>query len=398
MARLLGWALALTAVAGLVAALALSLYRAQGEVTAPVPPPAPPPQQASASPTPAPAPSPTPLPRVLNPRTRPQDFHAGAAVLLYGTYRGWQDDLVGLYADLAGRGVNALSLNFPVYTASATADAVYAGPGTPGDADLTFAIETAHAMGFTVFLRPLLSFDPGYVAPSGEWRGSIRPASLDAWFASYGSLLGHYARLGQATGVEMLSIGAELKSLSPYSERWRGLIAQLRSLYRGQLTYSANWDELDRVAFWDALDIIAVDAFFDLQVGAGPTVAELVAAWGRPSYVESPAAAMQRLNAAYGKPVLLAELGMPARSGFERHPWADAGPGPATAADLEAQARYFEAAFLANEVPHVQGFYVWAISPGEFRSPSNEGAAYNPWGRPAGEVIARYYRARTSAP
>ena len=47
--------------------------------------------------------------------------------------------------------------------------------------------------------------------------------------------------------------------------RWRQLIAQVRMVYRGQLTYAANFDTYQDVTFWDDLDIIGVNAYFELR-------------------------------------------------------------------------------------------------------------------------------------
>ena len=44
----------------------------------------------------------------------------------------------------------------------------------------------------------------------------------------------------------------------------RTLIAELRTLYPGLLTYSANWDEAQDVLFWDQLDLIGINAFYPL--------------------------------------------------------------------------------------------------------------------------------------
>lgn len=46
---------------------------------------------------------------------------------------------------------------------------------------------------------------------------------------------------------------------------WRKLIRQTRSLYQGQLTYAANFDQYHEVTFWDALDFMGINAYFSLR-------------------------------------------------------------------------------------------------------------------------------------
>lgn len=46
---------------------------------------------------------------------------------------------------------------------------------------------------------------------------------------------------------------------------WRQLIQQTRQVYAGKLTYAANFDQYQSVGFWDALDLIGVNAYFPLR-------------------------------------------------------------------------------------------------------------------------------------
>ena len=45
---------------------------------------------------------------------------------------------------------------------------------------------------------------------------------------------------------------------------WNELILKIKKLYKGKLTYAANWDEYKRIHFWNVLDYIGVDAYFPL--------------------------------------------------------------------------------------------------------------------------------------
>ncbi len=45
---------------------------------------------------------------------------------------------------------------------------------------------------------------------------------------------------------------------------WRRLAAAARELYSGELTYAANFDQYAAVGFWDAFDLIGINAYFPL--------------------------------------------------------------------------------------------------------------------------------------
>ena len=48
-------------------------------------------------------------------------------------------------------------------------------------------------------------------------------------------------------------------------QHWVSLIKKIRGTYSGQLTYAANFDNYQEVAFWDQLDFIGINAYFKLR-------------------------------------------------------------------------------------------------------------------------------------
>jgi hypothetical protein len=48
-------------------------------------------------------------------------------------------------------------------------------------------------------------------------------------------------------------------------DRWKKLIKEVRRIYKGQMTYAANFDNYNEVAFWDNLDFIGINAYFALR-------------------------------------------------------------------------------------------------------------------------------------
>jgi hypothetical protein len=342
----------------------------------------------------------TPEPTVEKRRLNPDSFHAGAAVLLYRPDEGWEEDISRWYAYLAERGVNALSLNFPIFTDGVTSNQVFATERTPSDKELRFAISQAHRMGFTVFLRPLLDEGILFQGSPDDWRGSLSPSSISTWFSNYGDLILHYAGLAEEEKVDMLSVGVEFVSLATSQpEEWRSLIARVREVYAGQVTYSANWDEVSLITFWADADVIAINAFYDLDVSDRPSVEELVSAWSRMTDGSPPGSPpldiIQSVHDTWGKPVILSEFGVAAKAGAEKHPWEWPEDSPATEQDLTAQANYYRAGFIATDRPFIRGCYVWAVTLSDDPTKMSPDTGFSPWGKPAEAVISEFYRTKS---
>ena len=108
---------------------------------------------------------------------------------------------------------------------------------------------------------------------------------------------------------------------------WRSLVRSIRSIYRGQLTYAANFDHYREVTFWDALDVVGINAYFTLRSepsDRAPRAAELSSAW---TTVFDEIAAF-RAQADLEQPVLFTELGYTQRRNSTVHPWAQSGFAP----------------------------------------------------------------------
>lgn len=144
------------------------------------------------------------------------------------------------------------------------------------DEGLASTARFARALGIRTLLKPHLWLR------GGEWVGEIEMRSEEdwrTWFRSYEAFILHYARLAEREGMEGLAVGSELPKASRRTSDWRRVIARVREVYRGPLTYCANWHEAEGVAFWEALDYVGVQAYYPLRVPARPAAGEIRAAW-----------------------------------------------------------------------------------------------------------------------
>ncbi|MDE0108855.1 MAG: hypothetical protein OXN96_13645 [Bryobacterales bacterium] len=245
------------------------------------------------------------------------------------------------------------------------------------DARLSRSVAQARRAGLAVMLKPHL------------WAGrrfhgdiSFRDESrFDAWFEDYRSWMLHYARFAQAHGVEVLSVGNELAGLTMREEAWRGLIAQVRRIYRGPVTYAAHWErELEQIAFWDALDYIGVNFYFPIaRAGASPQrdSPEILAARHRINAVQSD----------FQRPVLFTEVGFPALATAASRPWEE----NSSALDAELQSRCY-AIWLEefSQAPEVKGMFWWKWPSHGRSSPFDP--SHRPLAKPALRVLGEWFK------
>lgn len=135
-------------------------------------------------------------------------------------------------------------------------------------------ITLARKAGLKIMLKPHL-----WVIGQG-WAGDLsypNQDQLDIWMASYTRYVLHFAQIAQELNVEMISIGTEIRQIAKTNEiYWTELIRNIRKIYQGHLTYSANWDNYENISFWDELDYIGIDAYFPISDSKSPSKSELV--------------------------------------------------------------------------------------------------------------------------
>lgn len=108
-------------------------------------------------------------------------------------------------------------------------------------------------------------------------------------------------------------------------QHWRDLIHCLRDAYHGQLGYAANFDQYQQVGFWDALDVIGINAYFSLRQRLLPEAeeevlyAELERGW---RLVFGEIDAFRSLHGLPSKPLIFTELGYLRRANATLQPWA----------------------------------------------------------------------------
>lgn len=223
------------------------------------------------------------------------------------------------------------------------------------DEGLMATLQLAQAHGIQTLLKPHLWLRQG-------WPGDIamkNEADWKQWFASYETFILHYAALAQRGRVPIFCIGTELQKTTVREAEWRSLIAKIRKVYTGKLTYAANFhQEFEQIRFWDALDYIGIQAYFSLCVKEAPTLAELQQGW------KTPLAAIEAVHHRFKKPVIFTEIGYRSTADAAREPWRWPQASDRERISEDAQAACYEAFFQQVWTKKwLAGVYFWKWYP-----------------------------------
>ncbi len=264
---------------------------------------------------------------------------------------GWEwgtDDMVVAMEELRDIGVNWIAIH--PYARIREDGHVSARRLEVQDADwLRRPIAEAHRRGLKILIKPHLA----YWGSPFEWRGAISFDDPDHWavfFDSYRTWIVTVARM--CHDADAFCVGTELDRTIEHVDAWRQIIAEVRTVTPAPLTYAANWTDYERVAFWDDLDVIGIQAYFPLvDHDTLPPEEELREAWAQ--VVRRLEVFARRTN----RRIVFTELGYNLSNRCARQPW-DARQGGAFAE--VAQQRCLTTALSAiDNSPHICGAFLW---------------------------------------
>jgi hypothetical protein len=326
---------------------------------------------------------------------------------------------------LVGTGANAAALTLEygidVQNSAVYADATYTDSLTA----LAATITEANSRGLSVMVRPLIDFlDPAKIGSYsvGDWRSVYNPTDATAFFASYKTMIVSVAQVAQENGAAILCIGAELDQLAgpAYLAYWTDIIASVRAVFSGKLTYSADWDDdispwqgqhgltagtgglATQISYWNELDYLGIDMYAPISDAANPVLANLIAGWTlTPSDPTSLAVTGSQSLISYfesvatqtGKPLLFTEIGYESASDAAKQPFGTS----TNIYDPAQQANLYQAFFDAWQQSgnsSLIGIYFWNWDPNAAEVGPGNGPNFSPQGEPAQEVVTVAFSTR----
>jgi hypothetical protein len=223
----------------------------------------------------------------------------------------------------------------------------------------------------------------------GAYTGHIVMTSEAHWKKleeTYTNFILTYAKIATAIDAKVFCIGTELeKFVINRPDYWKSLIVKIKKIYKGKLTYAANWDEFKRVPFWNQLDFIGVDAYFPLSEQKTPTVAEFEKGW-KPHKEE-----IKRIQKKYQKPILFTEFGYRSVHFSGKEPWDS--KRVSGSVDLVAQSNGLQA--LYNQFwkeSWFAGGFLWKWFHRHARVGGESNNRFTPQNKPAEKLIQQLYK------
>ena len=300
-------------------------------------------------------------------------FQKGVNFTSEGWARYGTDQSVRTLKAVHARGVDSIALVPYGFSRAKTPEVRYGNPSDEPDDGIAILTAAAHELGMKVMLKPQMWVQPGGFPGAVEMPDA---ASTKEWFKQYAGFTEYYAKLAQKIHVDIFCVGTEFVHMSKHTDEWRKQIALARTLYSGPIVYAATQGpEFENLAFWDDLDYIGLNNYYPLPDDF--STAELVRK-------------VEAVQSKYNKPVLLTEAGYVSMEWPNRAPW-DETPRKMS---LEHQARLYEAIYKGFwDKPWFSGIYWWRVGSNGEGGPDD--SHHTPWGKPAMDVVSRYYREET---
>lgn len=319
---------------------------------------------------------------VALPTTGPTDLsgfpYRGIAIQVQRT--DWIDKYKQSIDEAAEIGADTISLVLDTRMENGTSSRIWLDMRyTPTPEQLGSLITHAKQKGLRVMIVPIVLLDN----PVGdEWRGTIKPKSWEEWWDSYRSVIIQFSWIAEGYHADILSVGSELVSTEEKVEQWRRTISDVREVFHGKLTYSANWDHYHDIPFWGYLDMVGMNSYWKLGSNRNVSVEEIKQHWY--DIQKELFAFKKKVN----KPFLFTEVGWCSLANAAHEPWDYTKV--TEEVDLKLQKKLYEGFFEAWQGnPNLGGFMVWEWPPDE-GGPENRG--YIPKGKPAEAVLREWMK------
>ena len=250
----------------------------------------------------------------------------------------------------------------------------FTSDATMTDEELIDFIKYAKSKNIRVALKPTAN------CKNGTWRAHINFFDEDVpcepkwgnWFASYTAFQLHYAAIAEQTGCDMFIAGCEMVQTERREHEWRKLIADIRKVYSGPVSYNTDKYQEHNVKWWDCVDIISFSGYYPIND------------W------ENQLDRIEKVVQKFNKPFFFAECGCMSTKDSNKVPndWSVKGD-----VDLNGQADWYHTMFSAcDKRDWVGGFAIWDWGAKLYpEAKADTDGRYGVFAKPAEKVIKEFY-------
>ena len=242
-------------------------------------------------------------------------------------------------------------------------------------------IKQAHQAGLKVMIKPQVWMSKSWIgdfdlASEAEWK---------IWESDYKKYIFYFVKVAAEENVEMICIGTEYRNaVKKRPQFWSALIKEIRTQYKGQLTYCANWDDYEQVAFWKELDFVGMSGYFPISEAQNPTIVELQSGW-KPVKDK-----LKKYSNKMGKPVLFTEYGYRSMEQPAWRSWEKENQPVVT--NHDGQAIAYEALYKTFwQENWFAGGFVWKWHTSFRRMDPTNNNDWTPQNKKAQEIMKAYY-------
>jgi hypothetical protein len=299
-------------------------------------------------------------------------------------------------------------------------------PQMATDEEIRHAIDLARQNGMRVILKPVVNcaddewrawirfFRPitdeeraaGVTGDHDPWgeepgvrEGMVRDTEAwDKWWSDYTDYLVHYAKLAEAKQVPVFCLGCEMNSTEEFEAKWRALIAKVRAVYSGLITYDLNHGRESDVPWLDAVDFISVSAYHMIPYADGRPWDAAPDSTTTPvnallAGMEPIRARMREVSRKWNKPILFIETGCTSVRGCAHTPWRHVTETPDRPVDQQEQANYYQAMLATYwDEPWFMGWCWWDWPARLYdESEAAENRSFCVYGKQAEAVLREWY-------
>jgi len=255
------------------------------------------------------------------------------------------------------------------------------------------AIFQAEQAGLNVFLKPQIGTYDSFASYTGNlWDSRLVITDPNAFFSSYQNYIVQWAKLAQQYNVPLFSIGNEMAAatISQYTNYWDQIIAAVRQVYTGKITYSALsgvpgqiGSEVSQIQFWNLLDYVGVDVYPNFPTGnSTPSVSDLNLFWQSQGWNNY----LSNIANKTGKQIIFTESGVTSSVGGAVNSANPITQQPDFATQQNWYQSFFDTWTGPNKPSWLTGVFFWDNNPQDTGVSYSAGFDVN--GKPSGEVLA----------